>query len=117
VEILEDNLVKGQTAGWVTISLTSGSYAPDSYAAKYHRIVLAATGSYTIDDPINAVLGRELSLAIFNASTGGPISVSFGAKYKTAGFATPALYKQSTATFVCDYNGDWIQVGAWAVGV
>lgn len=115
VVILEDNLTKGQTAGWVTTTITSGSYTPDTFKAKHHRVVLDVAGIYTINDPINAELGRELSLSIFNS--GGAINVSFGAKYKSAGFTTPAIYKQSTAAFVCDYNGDWIQLGAWAVGV
>jgi hypothetical protein len=100
-----------------TTTTTSGSYTPDLANGTYHRIVVNATGAFTVNAPTGASDGRELELNLFNAS-GGAITVTLDAAFAHAGFTNPASTKQKTARF--RYHADagaWVLIGAWSADI
>lgn len=103
-----------KSAVGTTTTTTSGSYTPLIGDAVYHRIVVNATGAFTVNNPTGGGDGMEMELDIFNAS-GGAITVSFGAAIKVGGYTDPASGKRKTARFrYHTTSGLWLQIGSWS---
>ncbi len=91
----------------------SGSYTPDGLI-KSHRLVITATGPFTMNAPTSAEDGRELELFFVNNSAGA-VNIAFNAAYSTAGFVNPAPGKNTSARFrYFAAARSWLQVGAWS---
>lgn len=112
-EIFESGKWTKSAVGTATTT-TSGSYTPLIGDAVYHRIVVNATGAFTVNDPTGGGDGMELELDIFNAAS-GVITVSFGSAFAVAGFTSPADGKRRTCRFrYHTVSGKWLQMGSWS---
>ena len=101
-----------------TVSTTGGgSYTPNVLTATYHRVVVNATGAFTVNAPTGGVAnGQEIEIDIYNAS-GGSMTVTFASSaggFITGGYTDPADGKRKTARFRYHAtDGKWVQIGAW----
>jgi len=112
-EIVESGQWTKSAVGTKTTT-TATSYTPVIGDAVYHRIVVNATGAFTVNDPTGGGDGMELELDIFNASS-GVITVSFGSAFAVAGFTSPADGKRRTCRFrYHTVSGKWMQMGSWS---
>lgn len=114
------NIVQeGKTYGAAsTINSTSvtGSYTPNAKIG-VHRVVITATGAFTMNAPSVATDGNEIELLITNSSAGA-ITISFAGGvggYFTAGYVDPTSTQKTSAKFrYVAAASTWVQVGAWS---
>lgn len=112
-EIFQDGKWTKSAVGTTT---TTGptAYTPVIADAVYHRIVINATGAFTVNAPTGGGDGMELELDIFNSS-GGAVTVTFNAVFAVAGYTDPANNKRRTARFrYHTVSALWLQIGAWS---
>jgi hypothetical protein len=90
-----------------TVVASGGSYTINCLAADF--FVLQGGGSFTVNNPVNPVNGQALDINIWN-TTGGAITVTWGAAIRMAGWVDPASGANRSVRL--RYNGNF---GRWYV--
>jgi hypothetical protein len=100
----------GTDAVTVTIPSSSPNQTPNCWASNYYRYVENNTSvAFTINTPLNPVVGFELTIVIVNSSGGAGVQPTFSSGFHMTSNTPSIPSNGQEATYVFKYNGTTFQ--------
>jgi hypothetical protein len=114
-KVVWDRNVTDNLGGVVQLSY-SASMAPDASMGEHIAITATDGNAFTIADPTNGTLGKQIIVQIRNNSGGALGAVTWGSAFKMAAWTSPATGYSRSVIFQF-WNGTWYEVSRTAADV
>lgn len=102
--------------GLISTVTYSTSMTPDSALGTVFRITVTDGVAFTINAPLNPVLGEEITFIIRNTSGGAAGAATWNAVFKMSTWTQPATVTSRSITFFYD-GTNWVQISQTGVDV